>query len=61
MLDVYSDPLGVTSQSNGQDRRQCQRSQTTCRHAGKNCCGSLLRGSVVSTKFLLVKMRSEFM
>ena len=39
--------------SNGQDRNECQ--LTDCMWScGKNCCGSLLRGSFVPAKFLLV-------
>ena len=54
MLDVYCDPRGVTS------TQQWSRPETECQHTdymslrGKNCYGSLLRGSVVPAKFLLV-------
>ena len=44
--------------SNGQDRKTIASTQTTCRHTVKNCCGSLLRGSVLPTKFLLVLLNT---
>ena len=53
MLGVYRDPRGVTSTYQWSRPETNVSSQTTWLR-GKNCYGSLLRGSVVPTKFLLV-------